>query len=212
MKNLIIFPGWNRNEKTYKKLIKLAPQEWNIYCLAYDRLIPSGNAEKLNKKVLEFLKEKNIEKASILGISLGGALAIKFVNNYPGKVEHLFLVDSEGVYTKANPFKVLKNIFFDASAYLRFWENIRALFYVLGNPLLCIKLGIFANYANLGEEAEGIQIPTTIIWGKEDKVIPVEQGNKLHALIKNSKLVVLFGMGHDWIAKFPEKFWSSWEK
>jgi len=42
-----------------------------------------------------------------------------------------------------------------------------------------------------------IRVPTLIIWGREDKIIPLENGARLHQAIKNSQLIVIERCGHD---------------
>jgi len=39
-------------------------------------------------------------------------------------------------------------------------------------------------------------VPVLIIWGEDDKVIPVDAGRYLHSRIKTSSLVVLKSTGH----------------
>lgn len=50
-----------------------------------------------------------------------------------------------------------------------------------------------------------IQVPTLIIWGQEDKIIPLENGVRLHQAIRNSRLVVVDYCGHDPPDEQPEK-------
>lgn len=198
------FPGWNRNEKTYKKLIKLAPAGWKIYCLSYQKLIPFGNVKDLNEKVLEFLKEKNIEEASFLGVSLGGVLAIRFAIEHPKKIDRLFLVDSEGVYEGDSSVRALKNVAIKKDLL----DSLKVLFTFFRNPILSFRTGRFAHYADIQEDAKKIKVPTTIIWGDKDKVTPIWRGERLHSLIPNSKFVTVPGE-HDWIVYYPENFWSN---
>ncbi len=42
-----------------------------------------------------------------------------------------------------------------------------------------------------------IEVPTLIIWGREDKIIPLENGVRLHQAIRNSQLIVIEHCGHD---------------
>lgn len=42
-----------------------------------------------------------------------------------------------------------------------------------------------------------IQVPTLIIWGREDKIIPLENGERLQQAMKNSQLIVIERCGHD---------------
>lgn len=50
-----------------------------------------------------------------------------------------------------------------------------------------------------------IKVPTLIIWGREDKIIPLENGVRLHHAISNSQLVVIERCGHDPPDERPEE-------
>lgn len=45
-------------------------------------------------------------------------------------------------------------------------------------------------------DAQYINQPTLIVWGEDDKVIPIENGYKLHEAILHSQMVVLRNCGH----------------
>ena len=50
-----------------------------------------------------------------------------------------------------------------------------------------------------------IKVPTLIIWGREDKIIPLENGVRLHHAIRTSQLVVIERCGHDPPDERPEE-------
>lgn len=50
-----------------------------------------------------------------------------------------------------------------------------------------------------------IEVPTLIMWGREDKIIPLENGARLHQAIRNSQLIVIERCGHDPPDEQPEK-------
>ena len=39
-------------------------------------------------------------------------------------------------------------------------------------------------------------VPTLIVWGRNDKSVPVERGQEMHRILKGSRLVVLERAGH----------------
>ena len=45
-------------------------------------------------------------------------------------------------------------------------------------------------------DAQYINQPTLIVWGEDDKVIPIQNGYKLHEAILHSHMVVLRDCGH----------------
>jgi 4,5:9,10-diseco-3-hydroxy-5,9,17-trioxoandrosta-1(10),2-diene-4-oate hydrolase len=51
----------------------------------------------LGKFIDDFMKTQSVEKASLVGNSLGGGLVLRFAIDFPGKVEKLVLVDNAGM-------------------------------------------------------------------------------------------------------------------
>src|SRR5262249_43128137 len=45
-------------------------------------------------------------------------------------------------------------------------------------------------------DIEGIAMPTAIIWGNHDKVVPIAAGRRLHAAIRHSEFFVIADAGH----------------
>jgi pimeloyl-ACP methyl ester carboxylesterase len=41
-----------------------------------------------------------------------------------------------------------------------------------------------------------VQCPTLIVWGKQDKIIPVEHAERFHHDIKNSEVLIFDSCGH----------------
>jgi pimeloyl-ACP methyl ester carboxylesterase len=54
-----------------------------------------------------------------------------------------------------------------------------------------------------------IDLPTLILWGREDRWIPVDRGQRLHALIPGSELVVIDDAGHLVIEERPDALLSA---
>jgi len=50
-----------------------------------------------------------------------------------------------------------------------------------------------------------LQVPTTLIWGKDDTITPLAQGERLHSLLPRSRLVLLPG-GHVPMVEEPQLF------
>jgi pimeloyl-ACP methyl ester carboxylesterase len=58
----------------------------------------------------------------------------------------------------------------------------------------------------LTEKIDRSGIPVLLIWGHEDKIIPLATANRIHSKIKKSTLVVLEGTGHVPHWEKPELF------
>lgn len=54
------------------------------------------------------------------------------------------------------------------------------------------RAALSANRANYGD----LKIPTTLIWGDQDTLTPLAQGQDIHGLIAGSQIVIMPGIGH----------------
>lgn len=51
-----------------------------------------------------------------------------------------------------------------------------------------------------------LRLPTLIVWGSEDRVVPVALGERMHALVAGSRLEILEGAGHPSYLERPDAF------
>lgn len=51
-----------------------------------------------------------------------------------------------------------------------------------------------------------LKLPTLIVWGSEDRVVPVAQAERMHALVAGSRIEILEGAGHASYVDRPEAF------
>jgi pimeloyl-ACP methyl ester carboxylesterase len=163
----------------------------------------------------EFLRELKIEKASLVGESLGGWIsALYAVELVEGghliPMDKLVLVDAAGLKQDApipnlNPSSlatmrgVMEAVFYDTS-----WLNEEALRKVftdklsvhdgytvrsfLGNPMIATE--------RLDDRIGKIKTPTLVMWGKQDKLLPMALGERYAAGIAGAKLVSFDKCGH----------------
>lgn len=62
-----------------------------------DKTPLTRDIDTLVKFINDFMEAQNIEKASLIGNSLGGGLVLQFALDYPNKVEKLVLADNAGM-------------------------------------------------------------------------------------------------------------------
>ncbi|MFA5932554.1 MAG: alpha/beta hydrolase [Microgenomates group bacterium] len=210
MNNLVVIGGLGSNKNSYWKLHKNVPEGWKIWLLTPAQLMPEIDLNKASERILNFLKANNLSKVYLLGHSLGGALAIHFTVQYPEKIEHLFLVDSEGINGRESPVKAIghlvKDIFLNEKR--AFWERSVDLLKLMQSPLIHLQLTKISQYIDLEDKCRLIKVPTVLIWGEKDLLVPVWQGKRMHKLIPYSKLEVLKGMDHHWLLHSPHLLWE----
>lgn len=206
-----MLPGWTRSERTYREFFKAAPENIAVEFIRYQKIIPGENIELFSEKLCPYLKQKYPGKISIIGFSLGGALGFEFALKYPEMVKNLYLVNAAGIYGKESPLEILKNQTLNLLERkgTKMFRSVRNSNAFSTNPLLNIKLGLYANKIDhRGRAIPGDFPKTYILWGDKDVVHPLWQAKEYQKLIPGSKLVVIEGGGHDWMVYSPEKFWK----
>ncbi len=163
----------------------------------------------------EFLRQLKVEKASLVGESLGGWIAGLYVAEIGGgahmiPVEKLVLVDAAGLkqdkpIPDLNPSSLaamrglMEAVFYDTS-----WLNEDALRKTFTDKL-ATKDGytvrsILSNPAlgaeRLDDRLASIKVPTLVTWGKQDKLLPIGAGERYAAGIAGARLVSFEKCGH----------------
>ncbi len=163
----------------------------------------------------KFMSELKIEKASLVGNSLGGWIAADFALKYPAKAEKIVLVDAAGIKPNDVNFRQIYSLNFSTRDEVR--QLVKLVFYnqtIFGSEAFVdesLRLRVAAGDGYtinslidsikrdedfLNDRLGGIKQPTLIIWGKQDGLLPLADGEKFDREIPNSELVVFDKCGH----------------
>lgn len=219
MKTLVVLGSWGRDEQSYYRLRETTQKDWKLYVLSYFDLTPDGKVDKITNNILEFLKKNNIDSCTLLGHSLGGAFALSFISAHPEMVKQLVLVDSVGISNNRNfvslflreVFVQIQNIFLAKNLKTIYKTVCITTWEILTHPYRYWLLARYSHNLNLEKIASQITTPTVILWGDKDYLLPVSNAEKLHTLLRNSRLTILKGYTHEWILYCPKKFWEDIE-
>jgi pimeloyl-ACP methyl ester carboxylesterase len=172
-------------------------------------------------------KEKisNNNKVSIVGHSLGGYIAAQLAIEHPDLVDKLVLIDASGMLN-GPPTPLLQQYLDAAMNPTR--ENVRAVFEQLAAAPIRISDALVYGfihrisqpgskhafksaydnsvYTQIGTERlkqiGDSNIPTLLIWGRQDNLIPLKYFKIFEESIKGSQIVIVEDAGH---APFSEK-------
>lgn len=170
----------------------------------------------------------NINKATILGHSMGGFIAQELAIKYPTKVKNLILystsaktdnrsslfLEFNGQLFAKDPEAALRNIMFWLYS-ADFLSNKLAIESVVtamkNNPYPQTPIGFIrqltaCKYHDTTSRLNKIQSPTLVIAGEKDVLMPLSQTNELAAGIKNAELAVIPEMGHCLHIERPQFF------
>ena len=173
--------------------------------------------------VIEVLDKLNLDKVILAGNSLGGKIAWRMAALYPERVSKLILVNAVGYpatpksipigfrlasYPALKPIlrnilprnvvkKSIKSVYADDSQVDemlvdRYYDlSLRA-----GNrSALSDRLREFDNVEDQAQIKQ-LALPTLIMWGAKDELIPVENAELFHRDIANSQLQIFDNLGH----------------
>jgi len=143
----------------------------------------------------------------LLGHSFGGRIAIKFATKYPEKLKGLILVSAAGLESEKSVKEISVSIlapYLSKLAFLPGYNFLREFFYrfvLKKTDYLKAKGTMKETFKKaIGEDLTPllgtIKIPTLIIWGENDKTLPVTDGYLMNKKIENSRLEIMKGVDH----------------
>jgi 2-hydroxy-6-oxonona-2,4-dienedioate hydrolase len=168
-----------------------------------------------------FLDNLGISKASIIGSSFGAHVAIESAVRFSGMVEKLILVSPEGMRGKndryimaalypeitENVYEAFREMVYDPNTLNKEvvidfvnWMNLPNAKYRFISTVLATR-----DAAKLKGRLYNITAPTLIVWGDNDKMIPLQYARQYDE-IPESQLVVIKNCGHIPHIEKPTRF------
>jgi len=208
------------SNKGYQVIIPVLP--------IYNLPLLKTNVKNLSKFLKEFMAHKQIEKAILLGNSLGGHIALYFTKLNLKNVTGLVLAGSSGLYEKSmgdtypkrGNYDYIKaktqEVFYNAEVATK--EVVDEVFASVNDRSRVIKTLAIAKSAirhNMAKDLPKLNVPTCIIWGKQDHVTPPEVAVDFEKLLPDANLYWIDKCGHAPMMEHPDKFnkiFESWLK
>lgn len=167
--------------------------------------LSSGSMEELTSALVAALEALNLEKAHLIGHSLGGAVALSVARTAPERVGSLSLIAPAGISAEISseyvdgflsadrrkPMKeVLAKLFASSDAMsAEMVENVLRFKRLDGVPdaLAAIARNLAVGgrqVVDLRAILETIDVPVLVIWGEQDAIIPASQAADLPSGVK----------------------------
>jgi len=221
---VVILHGWGASSKSFEEVKTLLEQE-GFSVDAVD--LPGFGNEPLVKDPMTFedylaFIEKKIgkEKVILIGHSFGGRLAIKFTAENPKRVEKLILTGASGIprplpsFRKKAIFVITKLLgpFIFLLHKTVLYAYIRKLTYYAIGEMDYYKAGKLSDtfkrvyQISILPDLAKITTPTLIVWGENDMVTPLLDGQTMQSKIKDAKLIVVKGATHKLPYQMPHVF------
>jgi pimeloyl-ACP methyl ester carboxylesterase len=244
---LLLIPGMAGSATTWRQVMPGLAQRFTV--VAPD-LLGHGRSDKppgdyslgaFASTLRDLLVALGHERATVVGQSLGGGVAMQFSYQYPERTERLALVGSGGLGREVN--RLLRFLSLPGSAgVLRLACGVRVRGTVASVGRAAARVGfrpapvvaeLWRSYASLADDATrraflrtlravvdprgqavsaanrlhlAAAVPTLIVWGDADPIIPVSHAYAAHASIPGSRLEIFEGVGHYPHCEAPEQF------
>jgi pimeloyl-ACP methyl ester carboxylesterase len=189
-------------------------------------------AQMLAADTAALLNELGMDKAIVMGHSMGGFIAQAMALDFPQKIEKLILCSTNfggPRHIPATPeaMKILTDVTVDALTRFKHglavstapgwaekhpelvedWKK-----WCLANPIeppayqaqLAIGLSLFPEAAAFEQKLSQIKVPTLVLFGAHDKVVPPANAALLSERIANSLAVIFPDAGHFFPIEIPE--------
>ena len=230
---VFILHGWGGSSESWIKVQEiLAGQGYKVICPDFPGFGKSAlppepwRVEQYAEWLNNFIKEIKAKEPGtgepffLLSHSFGGRVAIKFSVQYPEKLKSLILCGSAGIKLKPSLktkiiFYLAKigNTIFDSKYLVKFKNRARKVLYLfLGRNKDYVRAqGVMREtikrvlQEDLLPDLPKIKTKTLIVWGKEDKMVPLKCAYLFKEKIRNSKLEILSKTGHSPHLENPEK-------
>lgn len=174
---------------------------------------PPAQAERLHALAAAL----GITRVHLGGSSMGGHIALSYAATYPSDVASLWLLDPGGIWS-APPSELAKKVLAGGDNPLmartpdEYFEVYRfamsdppwiprAMLDVMARERIRnfdLEKKIFEQIRDdrVEDRIKGMTTPSLIVWGREDRAIDVGTAEVLHAMLPNSQVVILDGIGH----------------
>lgn len=162
-----------------------------------------------------FLAEKGVDRAVVVGLSMGGYIALALARRHPSRLAALLLADTkagadnddakaargqniertlhEGVIAVFDAMR--PKVFAETSDHTNI-EELRGLAAAQSPEGVVAALAMMRDRPDATRELASIKVPTTIVVGKEDAATPPSEAEVMARAIPGAELVTIEGAGH----------------
>lgn len=226
---IVILHGWGLSGKTFAPLVKslknLGYRVWAPDMPGFGDTRTPDKPLTLNdyaKFLDDYLRIHSIEQPILIGHSFGGRVSLKYNELYPNNVRVLILSGTPG-FTPIPKKKLLLfitlakigKLLFSIPPFSLVQDAVRKwYYYVVGAKEFFRAEGAmretFKNIVSqdLLTAMECVNIPTLLLWGEYDIIVPISIAERMHRIISGSELIVIPEADHGVPFKQPEVFAS----
>jgi len=218
--------GLGGNHASWYKQVAVLSKAYQVITFDHRGFGNSTDKENIGRSgfvsdLLALLDHLNINKAALVGQSMGGGTMITFANQYPERVAGLVIADSLHALVESDDVESVMDSAREATANLSQLERVLGKTYYDENPeaaFLYQQLNSFNNidrrnlvgqYASekiSPEQLAAIDAPIMFLAGQDDILFPIEAIRKVQEQVTGSFIVEFDSCGHSAFFEKPIEF------
>lgn len=224
---IVILHGWGLSKKRFSPLISELENHGYIVCApdfpGFGESAPPDKPFYLNdyaKFLSNYLEQKKIKNPMFIAHSFGGRVALRYCRKNPNSVRTLILTGTPGFspvlsIKRIILIKIAKigKLLFSIPMLSGFMTVFRSKYYSLVgakeyNTARGTMKETFKNIVSesLLDDMKHITIPTYLVWGEHDRMVPIDIAKRMIATIPNSQLLTIQNADHGVPYKQPKIF------
>ncbi len=211
-KDLILVHGWGQDVSSFWGVAEKLSKDFTCWLIDLPGFGRSDVPQKDFKNedyveiICKFVEELKLKNPDYLGHSVGGRVGIKLLAQFGNLFDKVILEDAAGIKPKQDLYKPL--IYVGAKLFNILLPEVWVM-----KKILRYKFykGLEADYINAGamkgtltnlldedltSELPKIKNETLLIWGENDKAVPLKDGMKMFHLIPNARIEVFENTAH----------------
>lgn len=209
---LVLVHGLSESTRVWYRNLDALAERYRVYLLD----LPGFGAMRKFRRQFDlkqsgawldgWMRAVGLETAHLVGHSMGGYVCMALAALRPQRVRRLALVDSIGIRfelpVKRLIYPALKAI---GRTEPSFWGCI-GYDYLRAGPAMVFKAARQIVALDATEVLTSVRVPTLVIWGENDDLVPFSAGRQLHERLAGARLFVLPGANHFCMYERPREF------
>ena len=156
--------------------------------------------------LLAWMEAVGLERAHLVGHSMGGYLSLRLAARRPEAVDRLVLVDPAGIPSHRTMLGHLGPLLLSARYGRPEFLPVLVRDALCAGPFTLLRATRDLLAEDVRDDLRRVEAPTLLVWGERDPLIPPSIGDVMRAEIPASRLLVIERAGHNPMFDRPENF------
>jgi len=200
---LVLVHGLAGSRRWWSPLVPALAVDRRVYALDLPRPSRATPPGSWSAWLAHWFDAEGLERADVVGHSLGGIVAAELAAAHPERIRRLVLVAPAGIpcgrglVGRSLPLA-------GALADLGGWLPMVVGDAVRAGPVAVVRAINFVSTRDLRAELSGVRAPTLLLWGDRDRLVPVRVADEWQRILHSSRIVYV-SCGHVPMLEAPDQ-------